>query len=354
MGTDCSGGDAPIMGLQAVQLPYGFRHLFSSEVDAKKRSFLKANFPGVVVHHDMLKRDHAQLPHIDMYVCGFPCKPFSRLHVRSKGFREKQARPFRAVIKTLSAKLPVIAVLENVSGLRTHMAKVHRALASIRWYEILTMTIDPYEMGEPVRRQRIYFVLIRVDVAVAHDIKLDEHAQALTAVGLCSHCTEPARRMLPNDSTEVRKYMTTLAGKRCAYHPATSQGRQPKWRTDHQGLRSVHLARPVLGLGARQTEILGIKLAEEGLADLTAKANVDTSQSLTIARCTPYVPTITPGGRIVVGQLRRLVIPIEKCLLNAIPVHDLHWPSGSTDKTIADLGGNTMHLFAVHSRERTC
>ena len=200
VGTDCSGCDAPIIALRAVQLPYGFRHQFSSEVDAKKRSFLKANFPGVVVHHDMLKRDHAQLPHIDMYVCGFPCKPFSRLHVRSKGFREKQARPFRVVIQTLSAKLPVIAVLENVSGLRTHMAKVHRALASIRWYEILTMTIDPYEMGEPVRRQRIYFVLIRVDVAVAYGIKLDEHAQALTAVGLCSQGTEPARRMLPNDS----------------------------------------------------------------------------------------------------------------------------------------------------------
>ena len=68
MGTDCSGSDAPLIALRAVQLPYGFRHQFSSEVDTKKRSFLKANFPGVVVHHDMLKRDHAQLPHIDVYV----------------------------------------------------------------------------------------------------------------------------------------------------------------------------------------------------------------------------------------------------------------------------------------------
>ena len=146
-------------------------------------------------------------------------------------------------------------------------------------------------------------MLMRVDVAVAHGIKLDEHAQALAAVGLCSHCTEPARRMLPNDSPMVRKYMTNLAGKRRAYHPATSQGRPPKWRTDHKGLRSVHLARPVLGLGARPTEILGIKLAEEGFADLTVKTNVDTSQSLAFARCTPYIPTITPGGQIIVGQL---------------------------------------------------
>ena len=114
------------------------------------------------------------------------------------------------------------------------------------------------------------------------------------------------------------------------------------------------MARPVLGLCARQTEILGIKLAEEGLADLAVETNLDTSQSLAFARCAPYVLTITPGGHIIVGQLRCLIIPIEKCLLNAIPVHDLHWPSELNDTDIADMGGNTMHLFAVHSRYRTC
>ena len=41
------------------------------------------------------------------------------------------------------------------------------------------------------------------------------------------------------------------------------------------------------------------------------------------------------------------MIPIEKCLVHLVPVHRLSWPSSLTDNTVADLGGNTMHLLAV-------
>ena len=114
-----------------------------------------------------------------------------------------------AMVRTISTKLPPIAVLENVSGLRTHLARVHRALHRIGWYEVLTVMIDPYDMGEPVRRRRFYFLLIRVDVAVATGSSLDEHAKALMAVGLRSPLRRamPAQRMLENSSPEVVEYL---------------------------------------------------------------------------------------------------------------------------------------------------
>ena len=62
------------------------------------------------------------------------------------------------------------------------------------------------------------------------------------------------------------------------------------------------------------------------------------------------MPTVTPGSRLVIGQLRRLAIPIEKCLLNAIPAHEVHWHACLTNQDIADLGGNTMHLAAVDTK----
>ena len=57
-----------------------------------------------------------------------------------------------AMSRTISTILLSIVVLDNVSGLRTHLARVHRVLRRIGWYEVLTVRIDPYElgMGEPL------------------------------------------------------------------------------------------------------------------------------------------------------------------------------------------------------------
>ena len=335
-------------------MPHGIRHEFSCELAEKKRAFLEANHPEALILKDMLRRDHAKLPHIDIYVCGFPCKPFSTLHVRSKGFAERAARPFRATVRTISRKLPPVVVLENVSGLRTHLARVHRALHRIGWYEVLTVMIDPFAMGELVRRRRFYFLLIRVDVAVATGSSLDEHAKALMAVGLRDDRATPAQRMLASSAPEVVEYLRRMQAKqqrRPMGRPAASQ-ELPKWKVDHQGRACQTLERPVLGLTAREREVLGIKLAQAGLRDLTARTNFDLSQSCRFARCTEYVPTVTPGGRLVVGQLRRLAVPIEKCLLNAIPVHEVIWLACLTDLDIADLGGNTMHLAAVDTKAK--
>ena len=84
----------------------------------------------------------------------------------------------------------------------------------------------------------------------------------------------------------------------------------------------------------REEALLGIKLAEEGLRALAAHTNVDTSHSFSFARCTEYVPTVTLGSRLVVGQLGRLAIPIEKCLLNTIPVHDFIGLHASSSKAL--------------------
>ena len=85
--------------------------------------------------------------------------------MKSKGFREVQARPFTAVLKTLRTMLPPVAVLENVVGVARYLEKVWSRLSQLRWYEVLTVRINPKDMGEPVVRNRIYFILVRLDVA---------------------------------------------------------------------------------------------------------------------------------------------------------------------------------------------
>ena len=105
--------------------------VFSSEVHPRKRQYIHDNFKDPVVFDDMCNRaatPDVVLPPHDLYVCGFPCKPFSWLHNRSTLFKQESARPFFAMLHTLKTNLPAVAVLENVMGLKRVMDRVWTAM----------------------------------------------------------------------------------------------------------------------------------------------------------------------------------------------------------------------------------
>ena len=142
VGTDCSGADAPVWALRALQVPH--EHVFSCDNSADAEKFITACSPPKVFFHDMLRRPLAQVPDVDLYVCGFPCTPFSSLRGHSsKLFKEAAAKPYFAMLKVLREKRPRLAILENVVGLGRVMSKVLRDLQRLRWYHVLAMRIDP-------------------------------------------------------------------------------------------------------------------------------------------------------------------------------------------------------------------
>ena len=200
VGTDCSGLEAPLLALRMLRVPHS--HVFSSEIHPRKRQFIEHTFAsassrgGCRVYLDMLRRDPQTMPRCDLYVCGFPCKPFSILNRKSKGFREVQARPFTAVLKTLRTMLPPVAVLENVVGIRRYLDKVWSRLSRLRWYEVLTVRINPKDLGEPVTRDR-FFILVRLDVARPN---LDEQVGKLLLAGMATECCSLCCRLLPKGS----------------------------------------------------------------------------------------------------------------------------------------------------------
>ena len=56
------------------------------------------------------------------------------------------------------------------------------------------------------------------------------------------------------------------------------------------------------------------------------------------------LPTITPGGHIVLAGAARCLIPAEKLLLHCLPLHRMVIPEGVSDGGLECMGGNMMHL----------
>ena len=302
--------------------------MFSSEIHPRKRKFIEDNIASAssrgrcTVFPDMLRRDPQTMPRCDLYVCGFPCKPFSILNRKSKGFREVQARPFTAVLKTLRTMLPPVAVLENVVGIRRYLDKVWSRLSRLRWYEVLTVRINPKDLGEPVTRDRMFFILVRLDVAHPN---LDEQVGKLLLAGMATECCSLCCRLLPKGSRllEPRRSGTCAsASSRGAL--VASTGPQP---TQRQQIAYV--------------------AARSALAKSSDGQAIDLGHSASWARMLDICPTVTPGARIWLVKEERFVTAVEKLFLNMVPVHLLKWPAELRDTDIQDLAGNTMHLKAV-------
>ena len=365
IGTDCSGADAPVWALRAMQVPH--EHIFSCDNDKDAEAFIRAASPPRIFFSDMLKRPTSAIPEVDIYVCGFPCTPFSTLRGHStRLFGEAAAKPYFAMLRVLRDRRPSLAILENVIGINRVMAKVLRDLERLRWYHVLVLLIDPQHFGEPVSRPRYYFVLVRRDACVSHDtvelssfcrrcmgvlgVPVTAHAKSLMLSNNDPHVQDQLRKIFRAKSLRVArgsgtKWQAKHALARSAQVPTfRNVSNRPSSSARVQGFRSV----PTMPLSsARQQEVWQMTSAGRSAADVI----VDVTQSIDRVhpRTDGVCPTITPRGIICVGALGRPVLPCEKLLLHGFPLHRMKVPRNISERGLGKLGGNTMHLKSIGS-----
>lgn len=114
IGTDCSGIEAPIEALTQLKIP--FIQKWSCEIDKFARASAEANYPKPEkIYIDMLDRNDKELPHVDIYVCGFPCQSFS-LAGKRLGLLDPRKSVINSMLNTIEISKPKIIILENVKG----------------------------------------------------------------------------------------------------------------------------------------------------------------------------------------------------------------------------------------------
>jgi DNA (cytosine-5)-methyltransferase 1 len=174
IGTDCSGIEAPIQALQQLNIP--FQHKWSCEIDKFARQSIEANYKPEKMYLDITKRKHALLPDIDMYVCGFPCTPFS-LMGEKKGSADARSNIMYHCIKVIQKKLPKIFILENVKNFKfiEDGGPFHYLLKQLQSikdnnkscvYSVYNEVLNTKDYGIPQNRERLFIIGIRKDIQV--------------------------------------------------------------------------------------------------------------------------------------------------------------------------------------------
>ena len=265
-------------------------------------------------------------------------------------FKEKEAKVFFGAVNTIRATLPPVVVLENVRGIRKVLSRVLRTLKGLGAYSIVVFDVDPRDDGEPVSRPRVYFVLVRSDLLAVPGDRL--HTVAADILSCCSVGKAAATlesRLLPEGCGLLSRFADEAERRSKARRGI--RGREEKWQKTLGSVPRVPLSPPINGIGQRATAMFEAMLANHGMHGMPCK-NIDVSQSMGRCRFTEFVPTITPGAKIVIGCRRRVLSPIEMLLLSGIPVGELLWPSSFKARHFADMAGNTMHCMSVQSLVR--
>ncbi len=175
IGTDCSGIEAPLEALRQLRIPY--KQLWRCEIDKYARLSASANYPEPdKIYEDILNRNHKELPHVDIYVCGFPCQSFSVAGKRL-GTSDPRANVIGEMVASIKASKPKIIILENVRGfLSIEGGKPFEKLKKIlgKEYNLDVSLYNTKKYGLPQNRERVYFVGIRRDLQKKPFVKPSE------------------------------------------------------------------------------------------------------------------------------------------------------------------------------------
>jgi len=161
VGTDCSGIEAVLYALKKLNIDY--EHVFSCDNDVSVKKSILTNFKPKMFYDDIFNRDIQKMEYVDLYVCGFPCQPFSSAGKRL-GFEDKiKGTVFFECYNYIKTKKPKLFILENVKGLLNHnngntIKVILDYLNNLKLYNITMFVLNTKHYGLPQNRERVFII----------------------------------------------------------------------------------------------------------------------------------------------------------------------------------------------------
>lgn len=160
VGSDCAG--LVTEGLALDMLGVRHKHLFVSEINPDVRHLIY-NLYGrdMLIYKDCSKRDLGTVPHVDLYVFGFPCQPFSPAG-KGEGLNDPRSAVLKHCLHYVQHKLPLLVVVENSARLAGRKFQDVRDLIVNQLkkcgYQVDFAVLNTREQGLPQSRPRFYLV----------------------------------------------------------------------------------------------------------------------------------------------------------------------------------------------------
>ena len=165
LGSDCAGMEAAGTALKAMRLKH--KLAFASDASKASRKWLKVNHSPGMLWSDMFNRARSDLRQnkINVYTAGFSCKPWSLLNGDLKFWKHPEARLFEESLRTIATCQPACALLENVVGFdRFWMQSLKVMKNHVGNYVVRLVRFCSSDLGKPVRRPRLWLLLVRQDL----------------------------------------------------------------------------------------------------------------------------------------------------------------------------------------------
>ena len=405
--TPCSGTDAPVHALEMLVGKAGVNHVFSVDNWSASESFILHNFTPAHFYGDVAdllngKAGAAcscckgstcsayQTHTLDVLIMGFPCKPYSALNMRRWAdgydpFQDPNAGPFfnfRLWLGREDTPKPRCVILENVGGLlqpfscssvpqqyktpldyilrgvsRQGTRKIKHGLEFLPEYAITHLTLDARHAGLPMRRRRVFIVMIRRDLVRDHAHPFDAFHGLLSKVK--SHpLTALSLEEFVHDDPDGRP-----APKKAKTHqPLSTHGmsQSTKFRQKHglppmgskHGSPFSRSAPPELlrALTERETELCNcvFALMVKKLGHVPESLSINVSESLSRA---PWklgsVRSVSTHSKIYFHKTQQILnVPTLFQIFGWCP-RDITFPDGMAETALRVLVGNMMAVPTV-------
>ena len=161
----------------------GWKCVLASDIDETVHDVYEKNY-GMKPVGDIYDINPDDIPHYDVLCAGFPCQPFSNAG-KHGGFGDERGILFLEIIRLMKAAKPKVAVLENVSALKSHdKGKTFKIICEKieeQGYTVHHKVLKCSDYGLPQMRKRIFMVCVRNDITHNVDIfDLKEYEKDVT------------------------------------------------------------------------------------------------------------------------------------------------------------------------------